>query len=409
MGNVRQSGNRWARGDGVAKTLPPEPPQTTPARPTDTPELPRDVEFDLTSVPIVTWSYDPSTDDLRWSAPVEELFGVDPGTTGFTMDVMAEEELASAPAGRAARSSIPAGGGHGDRGRRPPRRHPQAGAGSDPGRHAPAEFDLRTVITSPDGVTHKLIVRASPSSTGGRLMADRADLGEHSYLGAVVDVTEHVYVERELHDVVDRYRLLTEVSAPMSWSCTRTAAWSTGTVPRSAWSRRARWRSTTDGRSPTSSTRATSVRCARALASSPRTASSSSTARSASSPWTGHDGRWRSPASAPAGPAQPAFQVIMRDISERRAAEARDRYRASLVAHVSDAHHRYRRDGKIESWNEAAQAIYGWTEEEVLGQSIAAVVTANRTDSAAVLERGQRSHRPQGRLRGRGPWSPSTP
>ena len=89
----------------------------------------------------------------------------------------------------------------------------------------------------------------------------------------------------------------------------------------------------------------------------------------------------------------PAFQVIMRDISERRAAEAANRYRASLVAHVSDAIIGIDADGKIESWNEAAEAIYGWTEEEVVGHSIAAVVTANRTDSAAVLERGQRSHR----------------
>ena len=34
---------------------------------------------------------------------------------------------------------------------------------------------------------------------------------------------------------------------------------------------------------------------------------------------------------------EPAFQVIARDISERKAAEAANRYRASLVAHVSDA------------------------------------------------------------------------
>ena len=90
---------------------------------------------------------------------------------------------------------------------------------------------------------------------------------------------------------------------------------------------------------------------------------------------------------------EPAFQVIARDISERRAAEAADRYRASLVAHVSDAIIGIDAEGKIESWNEAARAIYGWTEEEVVGLSIAAVVTSNRTDSAAVLERGQRSHR----------------
>ncbi len=90
---------------------------------------------------------------------------------------------------------------------------------------------------------------------------------------------------------------------------------------------------------------------------------------------------------------EPAFQVIMRDISERRAAEAAARYRASLVAHVSDAIIGIDADGKIESWNEAAQAIYGWTETEVAGLSIGAVVTANRSDSAAVLERGQRTHR----------------
>ena len=90
---------------------------------------------------------------------------------------------------------------------------------------------------------------------------------------------------------------------------------------------------------------------------------------------------------------EPAYQVIARDISERKAAEAANRYRASLVAHVSDAIIGIDADGRIESWNEAAQAIYGWEEEEVSGLSISAVVTANRTDSASVLERGQRIHR----------------
>jgi diguanylate cyclase (GGDEF)-like protein/PAS domain S-box-containing protein len=60
---------------------------------------------------------------------------------------------------------------------------------------------------------------------------------------------------------------------------------------------------------------------------------------------------------------------------------------------VSDAIIGIDADGNIESWNEAAQAIYGWNEAEVEGMSLGAVVTANRTDSAAVLERGQRSHR----------------
>ena len=84
---------------------------------------------------------------------------------------------------------------------------------------------------------------------------------------------------------------------------------------------------------------------------------------------------------------EPAFQVIARDISERLAAEAAARYRASLIAHVSDAIIGIDAEGRIESWNEAAaQAIYGWTESEVAGMSIGAVVTANRTDSAAILD-----------------------
>jgi len=89
---------------------------------------------------------------------------------------------------------------------------------------------------------------------------------------------------------------------------------------------------------------------------------------------------------------EPAFQVIARDISERLAAEASARYRASLIAHVSDAIIGIDAAGRIESWNEAAQALYGWTEGEVAGLSIGTVVTANRTDSASVLERGQHAH-----------------
>ena len=89
---------------------------------------------------------------------------------------------------------------------------------------------------------------------------------------------------------------------------------------------------------------------------------------------------------------EPAYQVIARDMSERRAAEAANRYRASLVAHVSDAIIGIDADGKIESWNEAAEAIYGWTEKRLSGLSLGAVVTGNHTESAAVLERGERAH-----------------
>ena len=105
---------------------------------------------------------------------------------------------------------------------------------------------------------------------------------------------------------------------------------------------------------------------------------------------------------------EPAYQVIMRDVSERQAAEAANRYRASLVAHVSDAIIGIDADGNIECWNEAAQAIYGWTEDEVAGIRSARWCRANRTDSAAMLERGTAHPPAQGRLRGRRPGRPST-
>ncbi len=99
---------------------------------------------------------------------------------------------------------------------------------------------------------------------------------------------------------------------------------------------------------------------------------------------------------------EPAFQVILRDISERIAAEAAVRYRASLVAHVSDAIIGIDADGKIESWNEAAAAIYGWTEHEVVGRSISEILTGFRTDSAVGPRARAAVPRPQGRSAGRG-------
>jgi len=78
-------------------------------------------------------------------------------------------------------------------------------------------------------------------------------------------------------------------------------------------------------------------------------------------------------------------------MSERKAAEAADRYRASLVAHVSDAIVGYRRRRTDRELERGSRSIYGWKEQEVAGMSISAVVTANRTDSAAVLEAGHRS------------------
>ena len=255
----------------------------------------------------------------------------------------------------------------------------------------PAEYDLRTVVTSPAGTTHKLIVRASPSATGGRVVAGYPGAGAGSYLGAVVDVTEHVYAERELHDMVDRFRLLTELSPDAivvhrDGNLVYGNAAAVRLIHAESMEQYYGFPMTDfvhpDDVGPVAERVGQTARGRAGL-------------RARRGPG-GGTRRERRGGGRDLGPhqlgGQPAYQVIMRDMSMRIAAEAANRYRASLVAHVSDAIIGIDAEGRIESWNEAARAIYGWSEAEVAGLSIAAVVTSNRTDSAAVLERGQRSH-----------------
>jgi PAS domain S-box-containing protein len=67
---------------------------------------------------------------------------------------------------------------------------------------------------------------------------------------------------------------------------------------------------------------------------------------------------------------KPAFQVIMRDLSERRAAEAVVRQQASLVEHVSDAIVAVANDGTVVTWNPAAERVFGYRADDVRGRAI---------------------------------------
>ncbi len=62
------------------------------------------------------------------------------------------------------------------------------------------------------------------------------------------------------------------------------------------------------------------------------------------------------------------FIAVNRDITERKQAEEELRYHANLVDNVSDAIISTDRELKIRSWNRAAERIYGWQEDEVIGQ-----------------------------------------
>ncbi|HJQ44701.1 MAG TPA: EAL domain-containing protein [Amycolatopsis sp.] len=84
---------------------------------------------------------------------------------------------------------------------------------------------------------------------------------------------------------------------------------------------------------------------------------------------------------------RPAYQVIMRDVSAQRAAEAALRYQAALVEHVSDAIIATDGAGRVTSWNPAAEAIYGVTATEGQGRLVSELVGAP-LDPAAIVASG---------------------
>lgn len=65
---------------------------------------------------------------------------------------------------------------------------------------------------------------------------------------------------------------------------------------------------------------------------------------------------------------------ILRDISERKRQERQLRYHASLQANVSDAVIVTDPAFRIQSWNKAAERIYGWRAEEAIGKTVMAVL-----------------------------------
>ena len=66
--------------------------------------------------------------------------------------------------------------------------------------------------------------------------------------------------------------------------------------------------------------------------------------------------------------------MVFRDITERKRAEEELRYRANLLRDVSDAVISTDMDFKILSWNKAAETIYGWPADEVIGKAMGEAV-----------------------------------
>lgn len=71
---------------------------------------------------------------------------------------------------------------------------------------------------------------------------------------------------------------------------------------------------------------------------------------------------------------EPAYQVIVRDLTTQMNAEAALRYQAALVEQLSDAIVASDLDGSITSWNPAAEAIYGRRAEQAVGHPLRKVM-----------------------------------
>jgi PAS domain S-box-containing protein len=85
---------------------------------------------------------------------------------------------------------------------------------------------------------------------------------------------------------------------------------------------------------------------------------------------------------------------IIRDISERRRAEATQAQLAAIVQSSADAIIGKQLDGTIISWNAAAEQIYGYRADEVTGRSITLLAPPDRADEIPqILERLKRGER----------------
>src|SRR5947209_74001 len=67
---------------------------------------------------------------------------------------------------------------------------------------------------------------------------------------------------------------------------------------------------------------------------------------------------------------------------------------AAIVANSDDAIISKNLDGIVESWNEAAERIFGYTAEEMIGSPITAIIPAERLDEEPrILQRLRRGER----------------
>lgn len=79
------------------------------------------------------------------------------------------------------------------------------------------------------------------------------------------------------------------------------------------------------------------------------------------------------------------FHVFGHDITERKAAEDELKRLANIVESTGDAILSFSLEGRITSWNQGAEHVYGYTTDEALGMSLFDFVPPDRADDVAPL------------------------
>ena len=88
---------------------------------------------------------------------------------------------------------------------------------------------------------------------------------------------------------------------------------------------------------------------------------------------------------------KPAYQVVFRDLTMEKAAQAALRYQAALVTHATDAIIATTLSGIVTSWNRAAEVIYGRPASQVLTAPISDAVGAV-VDTPGIIAAGGVEH-----------------